>query len=187
MEGKRPFQLQHFLALALFIVGGVIFYFLGREEQRFLYSFGILFLVVHFIAVIADVVSGKVKSLPLFFRLYLAYTLQTVVRLLALVMYLPMILFDLLSGALALMGMIVALGGLTIYLVEEVMGYDIRGYSFGEDIQISYVIGILVISVVVFGLRVLLEGYNPHDKVLDLILYGLDPLIDFSKDLEDKS
>ena len=184
---ERPFHLQHLLALILFLVGGVILYYLGREEQRFLAGFGILFLVVHLIAVTADAFQGKVTSLWIFIRLYLAYSLQTVVQLLALVMYIPMLLFDLISGPAAFIGIIVALGGMTIYVVEEMIGYDIQGYSFGEGDRLLFVIGLLVGSMVVFGLRVLLEGRNPHDKVLDLILHGLDPLLDFSKELEDKA
>ena len=109
------------------------------------------------------------------------------VQLLALVMYIPMLLFDLISGPAAFIGIIVALGGMTIYVVEEMIGYDIQGYSFGEGDRLLFVIGLLVGSMVVFGLRVLLEGRNPHDKVLDLILHGLDPLLDFSKELEDKA
>ena len=184
---ERPFQPQHLLVLILFLVGGAILYSLGREERGFLVGFGILFLAVHLIAVTADALQGRVKSLWAFIRLYLAYSLQTVVQLLALVMYIPLILFDLVSGPLAFLGAFVSLVGLLIYFVEHVIGYDIRGYSFGEGNELPVIMGIFVVCLLVFGLRVLLEGRNPHDKVLDLILHGLDPLIDFSKELEDKA
>jgi hypothetical protein len=166
-------------------VGGVILYFLGRGEQHFFYGFAVLFLAVHLIAVTADAVSGKVKSVHAFVLLYLAYSLQTVVQLLALVMYIPMILLSL-FGPFALIGGLIAVGGLTIYFVEEVVGYDIRGYSFGDN-RVEYLIALLLISLLVLAVRAVLARYKPEDKVLDLILHGLDPLIGFSRELEDKA
>jgi hypothetical protein len=187
VDEERPFQPQHLLALVLFLVGGGILYYLWRGEQRFLVGFAVLFLAVHLIAVTADTLSGKVKSLRTFIRRYLAYSLQTVVQLLALVMFIPMILVDLVSGPMVFLGIGVSLGGMAIYFVEQVIGYDIRGYSFGEKDELSFVIVLFIASVVVLGLRVMLERHKPQDKVLDLILHGLDPLIDFSKEMEDNT
>jgi hypothetical protein len=91
-----------------------------------------------------------------------------------------------LFGPFALIGGLIAVGGLTIYFVEEVVGYDIRGYSFGDN-RVEYLIALLLISLLVLAVRAVLARYKPEDKVLDLILHGLDPLIGFSRELEDKA
>jgi hypothetical protein len=52
---------------------------------------------------------------------------------------------------------------------------------------VEYLFALLLISLLILGVRAVLAKYKPEERVLDLILHGLDPLIDFSRELEDKT
>ncbi len=174
---KRPFQIQQFLALILFVVGAIALYLLGLEygKQSEFEIFAWLFVGAHVVAVLADIFRGEIRSGRSLVVRFFVYSLQTLIKLAALVMVIPVVFYGLL-GAVALGGTIVALFGVALYVVEEVAGYDVPGMSVGGSEEGGFYFGLLLLSGAIMVVWILIQRYEPQERVFDLIWDGLEPL-----------
>ncbi|HSH02590.1 MAG TPA: hypothetical protein VLL52_08745 [Anaerolineae bacterium] len=170
-----PLYLYTYLALGLLVVGSGILWWILRQDG-FIYGFSVLFVVVHVIAVGVDLVQGKIKSVKMFVVVSCLHVLDTLRQLVSIGMFVPMILFELIMGPLAFLVLVVAAAGVGIYGIEEIIGYDIQGYSwYGTDQEALWLLIALPVSLLVLYLRLRFEDWGGQDRMIDLIVHGLGP------------
>jgi hypothetical protein len=164
------------LGLLLLFTGAISLYWV-LSDGNFLFILALLYLAAALVAATADLISGHVRTAGQFLWQYLIHCLTLFRRAIELGMILPLIILEL-TAALALGAAVVSFGGLLIYFIEEMIGYDIKGYSWpGEPIHAWLFLLIFIGAASLFYLRVALERYHPRDKAVDLMVEGLQPLL----------
>lgn len=132
--------------------------------------FFIVLLILHIVAPLVAVLSdmafgGRQRPLHGWLIMYLIIFYKAAAINLALFLSVPLLVLLLITGPGGFLGFVVSVVGLGLYVVENIIGYNIPNYSFhGTDQEAVYMIGLLILSVAAFTLAWKLYEANVMDR-----------------------
>lgn len=141
------------------------------EITPFLRILATLHLVAPAVAVLIEIVSDKNQHSPRGWALVYAIKFYWAAALnFALLLSLPLIFLLLIMGPGAILGFFISITMLGYYVVERVIGYDIKGSSFhGSDQDIPFIVGLLILSILSFLVIWKFDGNTILDRFSDWV------------------